>query len=69
MRSAGVDYRLWYGNGLQHHAAFAGLPHEPLEITEELAPCLLGVPLAPDLADATVAHVVNALARGVEQRG
>lgn len=36
-----VDYRLWYGRGLHHHASFAELPRDQLDVTEELAPCLL----------------------------
>ena len=38
------------------------------QITEELAPCLLGVPLAPDLTDATIGQVVDALRLGVGDR-
>jgi dTDP-4-amino-4,6-dideoxygalactose transaminase len=63
-----VDYRLWYGRGLHHHASFAELPRDQLDVTEELAPCLLGIPLAPDLAEETIAAVVNALANGLEDR-
>ena len=60
-----VGWRLWYGEGLHREEYFAGTPRERLEVTDSFAPCLLGIPLAPDLTDATVALVVDALARGV----
>ena len=68
LRQAGVDHRLWYGRGLHHHASFAGLRREELAVTEELAPCLVGVPLAPDLTEATIGQVVDALRLGVGDR-
>jgi dTDP-4-amino-4,6-dideoxygalactose transaminase len=68
LSDSGVDHRLWYDLGLQHHRHFSGLAGEKLPVTERLAPCLLGVPLAPDLTEATVAHVVDALVQGVERR-
>jgi dTDP-4-amino-4,6-dideoxygalactose transaminase len=63
-RRSAVDHRLWYGRGLHHHPYFSGLPHDGLEVTDRLAPCLLGLPLAPDLTEATIRRIVEAVARG-----
>src|SRR6266487_2139170 len=43
-----VSHRLWYGGGLQTHTHFAGCLSDPLPVTEELAPRLLGLPFALD---------------------
>lgn len=60
-----VDYRLWYGGGLQHHAYLSNLPREGLDVTEHLATRLLGIPVAPDLPEAKIARVVDAIVRGL----
>jgi dTDP-4-amino-4,6-dideoxygalactose transaminase len=61
----GVDFRFWYGDGLHRQTYFAGLPRESLDFTDRLAPHLLGLPVAPDLSDATIARVVSGLAAGI----
>lgn len=65
LRRAGVDTRLWYGKGLHTQSCYAALPHDPLPVTDSLAPCLLGLPLAPDLTDAQIARVTAALAEAL----
>lgn len=65
LTDAGVGYRLWYGVGLHRQSHFASGPRERLDVTDAVAPCLLGIPQGPDLAEATVAEVVAALAEGV----
>ena len=62
---SGVGHRLWYERGLHHHAAFSGAARDDLAVTEAIAPRLIGIPVAPDLPDSTVAYVVDALAQGV----
>jgi dTDP-4-amino-4,6-dideoxygalactose transaminase len=64
-----VESRRWYGAGLHHQAHFSRLQREHLEVTDALAPCVLALPLAPDLTGADVARVVEALARGVGPLG
>jgi dTDP-4-amino-4,6-dideoxygalactose transaminase len=61
---SGIDHRLWYGRGLHRHGEYATLPRDPLANTERLAPCLVGVPLATDLDEETIARIVEALAEG-----
>jgi dTDP-4-amino-4,6-dideoxygalactose transaminase len=67
LTSAGVDHRLWYELGLQRNSAFAHVHHDDLSVTERIAPCLIGVPVAPDFSETTISYVVNALVRGVSQ--
>ena len=64
LRQSGIDYRHWYGEGLHRQSQFAGAPRDELSTTEDLAPRLIGLPLAPDLADDTIARVVKALGSG-----
>jgi dTDP-4-amino-4,6-dideoxygalactose transaminase len=61
----GVDFRLWYGDGVHRQTYFAEFPRESLDVTERLALHLLGLPVAPDLSDATIARVVSGLAAGI----
>src|SRR5262249_50999662 len=42
LEQKGVDFRLWYGEGLHRQTYFADLPHDPLTVTDDLAPQLLG---------------------------
>lgn len=54
---AGIETRLWYGLGIHRHSWFAELRRDSLDVTDSLAPCLIGLPTAPDLTDAQIAHV------------
>ena len=65
LSAGGIDFRLWYGLGLHRQTYFSGLPHAGLAVTDDLAPRLIGLPVAPDLTDAVMARVADAVARGV----
>ena len=58
---SGADSRLWYSLGLHVQPYFSNLAHDDLAITDSLAPCLLGLPLAPDLTESHIARVAAAL--------
>jgi len=60
-----VDFRFWYGQGLHRHAYFADAKRERLDRTEEIASCVLGLPLAADLTPDDVTQVIAALADGI----
>jgi dTDP-4-amino-4,6-dideoxygalactose transaminase len=64
----GVSHRLWYGGGLQTHTYYAGCSSDPLPVTEELAPRLLGLPFAVDLDERTVRRIGAAIAHGLGWR-
>ena len=57
-----IGFRLWYGLGLHHQTYYRDLPRDALTGTDDLAPRLIGLPFAPDLADAQIARVVDAVA-------
>jgi len=57
----GVDSRLWYGNGLHHHPSLKDAPRDDLQVTEDIAPRILGIPMAAELTDSAIARVVGAL--------
>jgi dTDP-4-amino-4,6-dideoxygalactose transaminase len=64
LAQSSVDYRLWYGKGLHRHHYFAELPHDPLKVTDHIAPLLLGLPVAVDLPRPAVRRIVDSLLRG-----
>ena len=68
LRQARIGFRLWYGGGLHHQTYFAHVPRESLEITQILAPRVLGLPVAPDLTEETIGRVVAAVAEGILER-
>ena len=64
LRQSKVEFRLWYGRGLHRHGYFSALPHDPLEVTDSIAPRVLRLPLAVDLSPAAIGYVAEALLRG-----
>ena len=64
----GISHRRWYGGGLQTHTRIAGCWSDPLPVTEELAPRLLGLPFAVDLDERAVARIAAAVAHGLGRR-
>lgn len=62
LREHRAEFRLWYGLGLHHQPYFADCSADQLWATDELAPCLLGLPMATDLPEASVRRIVTALA-------
>jgi dTDP-4-amino-4,6-dideoxygalactose transaminase len=67
LADAGISHRLWYGVGLQAHAHYAGCPSDPLPVTEELAPRLLGLPFAIDLDEPSVRRIGHTVAEGLRR--
>ncbi|MCV7329651.1 DegT/DnrJ/EryC1/StrS family aminotransferase [Mycobacterium cookii] len=57
-----IDTRLWYGAGLHRQTYFADRPRDPLPVTENISPCLVGLPIAPDLSESHIERVIAALA-------
>lgn len=62
-----IETRCWYGPGLHGQPAFAGLPRDGLPVTDRLAACLVGLPVAPDLAAAQIDRIVDAVRRIVPE--
>jgi dTDP-4-amino-4,6-dideoxygalactose transaminase len=60
-----IGFRLWYGNGLLNQPSFCDAHHDPLDVTDAIAPCYIGLPVAVDLSDSDVSRIVAALRRGV----
>jgi dTDP-4-amino-4,6-dideoxygalactose transaminase len=63
LAAAGVDFRLWYGLGCHRQPAYAGCTRDPLPVSEEVAPCVIGLPVAVDLSAAAIEQTVETLAR------
>ena len=60
--SGGIEYRLWYGEGVHRQTHFAGAEHEELSVTEAICGNLIGIPVAPDLSEDSILRVVRAAA-------
>ena len=43
-----VGWRLWYGSGLHHQSYFSSHRRDRLDVTDEMAPLLFGLPMAVD---------------------
>jgi dTDP-4-amino-4,6-dideoxygalactose transaminase len=61
----GVEFRHWYGLGLHKEPYFAGVPLTSSVGVDSLAPRLIGLPVAPDLAAGDIARIVTAIAQRV----
>ena len=58
----GIDTRLWYGLGLHRQPNYAECPSEDLPATNEIAPCIVGLPVAVDLPDTQIRRIIAAIA-------
>lgn len=67
LRRGSVDFRHWYGAGLQGQSYFARCRQDRLDVTQALASTLVGIPMAPDLSPSAVARVCNAVGECVER--
>jgi dTDP-4-amino-4,6-dideoxygalactose transaminase len=56
-----IECRQWYGRGVLTQPHFQHLSHDSLEITDHLAPLLIGLPVAADLSDEEIDRVASAL--------
>jgi dTDP-4-amino-4,6-dideoxygalactose transaminase len=66
LKRDGIGYRFWYGGGLQSQPHFQKARRDDgLEVTEQTAGTLIGLPVAPDLDGRTVARVVATLHAGM----
>jgi len=60
-----IDFRYWYGLGLQREPYFRDTPRSSLAQSSRIAACIVGLPMAADLATADVERVVAAITCGV----
>ena len=66
LRRRGVGTRLWYGTGLHRQTHFATLYfRENLTVTEDVAPRILGLPMAPDLSESQIKRIVGILSEWI----
>lgn len=68
LRCGKIDFRYWYGLGLQREPYFLDAPRGSLAQASRIAACIVGLPMAADLAAVEVERVVAAIARGVATR-
>lgn len=67
LTKSSVEHRLWYGTGLLGQPHFRDAPHDSLDVTERLAPLVIGLPVAPDLPESAIDQVVRALEQSVQE--
>ena len=61
LEDGGVGFRFWYGEGVHRHRHFSMAPRDALPVTEHLGKTLLGLPVAPDLADEAIERIATTL--------
>jgi dTDP-4-amino-4,6-dideoxygalactose transaminase len=61
LATAGIDTRLWWGNGAHSHPATSAFPRARLPVTENLAKTTLGLPFYQDIQQNEVQHIVATL--------
>ncbi len=66
LRAEAIDTRLWYGTGLHRQTHYAGATRDPLPVTERIAACLIGLPMAPDLPTAQIRRVATEIAAALK---
>jgi dTDP-4-amino-4,6-dideoxygalactose transaminase len=54
-----VECRRWYGTGIHRHPHFAAAARDDLPVTDDLAPRLIALPLAPDLSATDTERVAD----------
>ena len=64
-----VDFRHWYGLGIHRHAHFADAAAGNLQVTDRLAPLILGLPVAPDLDTEVIRYIVSDVLEGLLRAG
>ena len=62
-----VGFRSWYGAGIHGQPHFRDVSRDALPVTDRVAPLVIGLPVAPDLAPSDVARAVAAIELGVSQ--
>lgn len=63
LTAASVDWRQWYEEGLHTQSHFAGCEHDPLPVTSEVSPRVIGLPMAIDMASDEINDVLDVIAQ------
>jgi dTDP-4-amino-4,6-dideoxygalactose transaminase len=66
---SGIDFRFWYGRGLHTQTYLVDVRRGSLDVTESLAPRVLGLPVAQDLMEDSIERIVAAVVAGVRESG
>jgi dTDP-4-amino-4,6-dideoxygalactose transaminase len=61
LSAARLGFRWWYGYGVRREPAYAHLPSDPLPVTDDVAPRLIGLPVWVDIDESTVDAVLTAV--------
>jgi dTDP-4-amino-4,6-dideoxygalactose transaminase len=61
MTASDIEWRRWWGFGTHRHPAFAHIPKGPLMWTEDIAPCVIGIPFHETLTPPEMERVVGCL--------
>jgi len=69
LQRAGVEFRLWYGGGLNRQRYFEDVAQDTLDVTGELSPRVVGLPTAPDLEERVIDQVVSVIVTAIHHTG
>lgn len=62
MTARHIEFRRWYGDGLQAHPAYRSSLREPLPVTDDVALRVIGLPFSVDLSARDIDRVIETLA-------
>jgi dTDP-4-amino-4,6-dideoxygalactose transaminase len=66
LRLEGVDVRFWYGEGMHQQSHYRREHCGAQPVTDRLAPCLVGLPVAPDLEACAIDEITRKVAWLIE---
>jgi dTDP-3-amino-3,4,6-trideoxy-alpha-D-glucose transaminase len=61
LKEGGIESLIHYPRAIHQHPAYARLGRQPLPVSESLAESVFSIPLHPELSDAEVEHVAEAV--------
>jgi len=65
LRAERIEDRLWYGRGLHREPHLRHAERDPLPETDRIAPSIVGLPIASDIADTDIERTITTAARAL----
>jgi len=61
LNEGGIDFRFWYGSGLHRQTYLADAVRDEMNVTDNVAARIIGLPIATDLPERTIARITELL--------
>jgi dTDP-4-amino-4,6-dideoxygalactose transaminase len=60
-----IESRLWYGLGVHRHPYYRSVSMDSLPVSDRIAPCLLGLPVASDMAEPDIRRIATIIGAAI----